>query len=1214
MEKKSIDHCRRRKFMQCKPSLAMRLTFFIMIFFMLQTSAKSFSQNVKVSLDVNEETLSSVFEDISSQTDYDFFYSSIFLDVNKKITVKAENVALSKVMQKILGADYDVEYKSNLVIITPKEKQIEQEEKLLKGIIKDKTGVPLPGVSVFIKGTTIGTSTDIDGMYSLNVSDAKNKMIEFSFIGMKTQVITYKGQSVLNIVLVEDAETMDEVVVTGFQTISKERATGAYAKVGEEFLSKKPVSDITSAISSLAPGVANDMDENGNINIVIRGQGSLSGSSNPLIVVDGFPIEGDLSSINPTDIKEITVLKDAASTSIYGARAANGVIVVTTKKASSEKVSVSYSGFVKIADKYDLDYSLHMLDSKAQIEREQALVNAGMVSPIPTDGKWRNNYSQSQSMLIENMFGRGLSDSELEQRLNVLKKQDYKDDYNKYLLRNAVKQQHNFSIQGKADKNSFRLSAMFDNDLTGYKYNNIDKYMVSLKNIYKINDKISYTFNTSISSVNTKMNGTDFGEIRRVTTPYQKLVDDNGNYVNMPNGYYMPYREYMQDRMPYKNWGYNILEEARNRDNNFDQLAIRIQNRFDYEILKGLKLSTQFQYESTKNHWKNYMSEKSFFVRNNVNSFSTNMTDKGGTTYDYSPNGFDKGGILVERNTTNTTYNFRSQIEFNKDIAPKHNISLLAGTEIISSESIQPSQRQIMGYDPESFTGESFDFTKELTYHNKDQGLSTVGEVFGYGSNFRNEYRRYNRYFSTYFNAAYSYDNKYTASLSLRTDASNFVSKNVSDKFSPFWSVGSMWNIHREDFIADSYDWINRLSLRASYGVVGLPAARQNLSTLTTLGYGVTTTYGGNIPYANVASYGLSNLTWEKSYTFNIGLDFSLFNNAIYGSLEFYNKKSVDVISRKSVAAMVNPTKQLHGNFSDILNRGVEVQIGSDLKITDDFSWNGVLNMSYNYNEVLSFDDKSPIVSTYRYDYGNPYQNTGYHIEGKPIDYLNTYKWLGLNDKGYGMIEVNGKTIVLDQLVSSNDVNSIDNTNQNIYDFLQYEGRKTPIVFSSFISSFKYKNFDLSFTISGKFGHKFMMSGIQSGNLSPNSFSASKTIDQAWSDSNKDTSTPIANPQSSDTDLYKTYGGNSAIYYNASSDLVRDASHIRLDEIYLGYNLSKSLLSKLHISSVTLFGQMKNCGLLWTANNDGIDPDYLPRVINVVKPPKTYTLGLKINF
>lgn len=1183
----------------------MKITILLVILFVFNLNAEVMSQN-KLNINSEISTYGEVFNKIRQQTGHIVVYNNEHIDKNKEVKVNFIETELEKALNEILentGLTYELydEY----IILKQKSAVAQQRLSIVTGTIKDKQGNLLPGVSVFIKGKQIGVSTDIDGKFELKFENTKGTVIQISFIGMKTVEIAYRGQQKLNIILEEDSEQLEDVVVTGFQTLSKERATGAYSKVSLDVLDKSPVTDITSTIANLVPGLTSDVDNNGNTNLIIRGKGSLTGGSYPLIVVDGFPIEGNLSSLNPNDIMHVTVLKDAASTSIYGARAANGVIVVTTKKAKKDEFNVSYSGFVKIADKYDLDYSLGMLNSKEQINREIALMNNLMFSSIPGEGRWRQGYSYSQSLLIENNQGRGLSDQAMMRELNRLKELNYKDDYNKYLLRNPLMHQHNISISGKGERNTYRLSAMFDQNLTGYQYNRNNKYLISLYNLYKFNDKLSIGFNTSVNIKDSQMNGANLNEIKSSVSPYQQLVDENGDYIDMPSaGYYLPYRQYIQDRMPYKNWRYNILEEARNRDNNFNSNSIRLQTQLDYKIFEGLNLTSQFQYELFNDHWKNFSSEKTFYVRNLVNSFSSNKTDKGGTTYDYHPEGFSKGGILFERNTKKTAYNYRTQIEYKKEILAKHNISILAGTELISSEYIRPSERQIMGYDPLTFTGNTFDFTKELEYHNVNEGKTTIGDVFNKPNSLRNEYREYNRYFSGYFNFAYSYDDKYSVSASMRTDASNFVSKSVKEKFSPFWSVGSMWNLHQENFIRDNYGWINRLSLRASYGVVGLPAARQNLSTLTTVEYGINNTYGANIPFANIVSYGLLNLTWEKTNTFNFGIDFSFLSNKFFGSLEFYNKFSTDVIAAKSVAAMINPNKVLSGNFAKVLNRGIELQLGSNYQISKDLSLDGLLNISYNHNEIKSFDYRNNII--------NNYLGGATFIEGKPIDYLNTYHWVGVTDSGAAIIRVNGNDISIDKQIPSNEINTIDYVKgQNIYNILEYSGRKTPSVSSTLRNSFKYKNFELITTVSGKFGHKFLMPGIIGGNITQYNYTTSKASVNDWANSN----IPKTNPEENvDNSLLKTYGSLWAYYYNNSTANVRDASFIKFNDIYFGYTLPKETLSRLKLQNVTLYAQMSNVGLLWTANKENIDPEYIPRITNTVKPPKTYTFGLKVTF
>ena len=742
----------------------------------------------------------------------------------------------------------------------------------ITGTVNGEDGKPLYGVTVKVKGTLKAVITDLDGKYSIQAESTD--VLEFTFIGLTKQEVKINGREIIDINMGEDVEMLGDVVVTGFQTISKERATGSFSVVNEKILEKRPVSDISSALKGLAPGLAGDNFEN----FKIRGQGSLTGGSKPLIVVDGFPIDGDFSTINPNDIANINILKDASATSIYGARAANGVIVIITKQVKNEgEIKVSYNGFISVSEKYDLDYAANIMNSKEQIERERRFFDLGYYSALPgNQGFWNQVYSPSQDLFFEHLAG-NITEKERDDELNRLSKYSFIDDYSKYLLRNEFKQQHNITISGKTKSNTFRLSGLYINDLTGYTYNNNDKFIFNISNIYKFNNKLSYEFNTNINYNKSNINGDSFNSS---LSPYQRLLDDKGNYTNMPNSnsYYTPKRELLEERMPYKNWRYNILEEANNRNNTSESLAIRIQNKLNYKILNGLNLSAQFQYEKRNNESKSILSEKTFFIRNRVNRFSSNDNGKGGTQYEYKENGFDKGGSLVTVSSNREAYNFRTQLDFNKEIFPDHRVVGLMGIELISNSQINLPRREILGYDNKTFVGGVFDYTKDVSSFDNSINGRPVSE---YTYSRFNETRYFNRFFSGYLNLAYSYKNKYNVNTSIRTDASNYVSKSVKDKFSPFWSLGASWNINKESFIKDNINFIDRLILRATYGVVGLPAARDNLSTLTTLEYGQNSEYVNNLNYAGINSYGLNSLDWEKSYTTNIGIDYAIFKNKI---------------------------------------------------------------------------------------------------------------------------------------------------------------------------------------------------------------------------------------------------------------------------------------------------------------------------------------------
>ncbi len=360
----------------------------------------------------------------------------------------------------------------------------QEAKRTVKGTVRDADGEPIPGASVVVKGTQVGVATDIDGRFEIRVDDKPGLTFVVSFVGMKNKEVVVGKNEVLVVVLESDTKALDEVVVTGFQTISKERATGSFDVISTEQLSR-PASDLSSRLVGVTAGVQNNLDENGNLVFEIRGQTSLNkDNARPLIVVDGFPVEGEFSSINPNDVESVTILKDAAAASIWGARSANGVIVVTTKrgKAGAKKGAIiEVSAFAKISPKIDLDYYNPLASSAEVIEYERKGFETDFFGGpwAPIDDSYQNaqkSYSQAVVAMNEHRLGY-LSAESLEQTLAKLGRQNNKEQIKEYLLQNPLTHQYNVNISGATERMNNMLSLMYESDRDGFKENKKDKLM-----------------------------------------------------------------------------------------------------------------------------------------------------------------------------------------------------------------------------------------------------------------------------------------------------------------------------------------------------------------------------------------------------------------------------------------------------------------------------------------------------------------------------------------------------------------------------------------------------------------------------------------------------------------------------------------------------------------------------------------------------------------
>jgi len=1202
--------CRKKLY---KPLLAMKITFMLLLVSVFQLSASVYSQNTRFDMKLANKTLIEVFEEIRNNSEFSFVYDLDDVESITDINVSEQEATVEEILNSCLedtNLTYEVIDKVVVVkqkpYVAPKSEQ--QEKKEIKGKVTDRDGIPLPGVSVVIKGTNVGVATNVDGEYVLEM-EKNNAILIFSFVGMLPQEVVYNEQSVQNITLSDDSKQMAEVVVTGYATISRERATGSYSKIASEDLEIRPSESIGEVIGSTVAGV--QQGENGNI--VIRGVGSFKAETAPLVVVDGFAIltPDPFESVNPTEVASVTFLKDAAATSIYGARAANGVIVITTKTPEKGKFNVEVNSFVNVSERIDLDHALNMAGTEATIKYMEDIEK---FVPSPGISYWRDPYTNPSryswdvaphvAMMFERRNG-NISQEEYNAQREKLIAQDgiWKKQYEDHLLRNRVYQNHNLTITSATDKSSSKFSLSYAKDLTHYKYNNSDRYQANFTNVYNVNPniKVGITFN-GIYGKN-QMNGTNISEISSVTSPYTRLLEENGDYAYMAKGIYLPYLEngtIDESIFPYS-WRYNILEEAKARDNNSSNYNLRFNGFLDVKIMKGLSANFSFQYEMAGNKTENYLRENSYYYRSAANRFS--VLDPA-TGIRNIPNEFIEGDAIQTSSNKTEAYNFRSQLNFDREFNGKHRITALAGFEAISTDVEVNSTTTRPGFNERTYTTDRY-VNYELRLPTFEGSNSYMPwSLGGYSANF-------DRYVSGYFNASYTLDSKYTLTSSARIDGSNFVADDVNSKISPFWSVGALWNMNKEAFIKDNLSFVDLLRLKVTYGVGGIAAGKRSVSTVSTLStYQLNQFVGAGENASYIYNRAIADLTWEKAYTLNISADFSMFEGKLYGSLGYYNKDSRDVLMNTPVSYVVGGTNSLTLNSGNINNKGVEIELGSRLNITKDISWTGNLNFTYNKNTVVEWDLDRPYVNTY--------VGGGYPVKGQSLNTVYAFKLKGYSDEGLAIVQLNdGTEVVADSRNNTMYYSRFDEskgesiTNNNNY--TKKIGTLTAPMFGGFRSSLKAYGFTLSAMLSGEFGHIFKRNDDYGYSATNSKYT--KSLEKAWhlgDDASKFTYRPYPNAANASY----LNSGYTNLYYsnviNAAESNYENASHIRLKEIYLGYEIPVKKIAgeNSKITRANVYFQVKNLGVVWTANDKGLDPYYLP---GTMKTPTQFTFGLKLN-
>ncbi len=1184
--------------------LVMKVSFILMFAIMMQVSAASLAQ--KVVIKKNTLTYEQLFEEIEIQTGIATLLSNRELDLNAQLVLEGEDFELGELLNEVTkDTDLTFEIIDEYIVIRPlkleervrvdNQNQQPDNKIVIRGTVKDEKGEPLPFAAIRIKGTTIGTVSDAEGNYNLQFEEQENVILEVSSLGFETAEIIYDGQSTINITLIESIAGIDEVVVTGYQTISKERATGSFSMLDSDNVANSPNETIGGNLESLVAGVQTTIDENGNPQFTIRGTGSLTGAQEPLIVVDGFAIDGGFESINRNDVEKITVLKDAAAASIWGARAANGVIVIVTKKGNKTRdIKISVEAYAKFSDEVDLDYANPIASSASQLQYEQWLWNNGFGSPSYDISNINSTMTKGselfQKQLEEHIAGGGTGHPEYTlntPEIQALMKQSYKEQVKEHMLRKAFSQNYNVSLRGQSERNQYSLSVMFNDNKQVMVEDSDNNVLINFRNNMKIRDWLDFDFAIMEQIQNNKSGGVGLRDIQGIS-PYETLLDDNGayNHINTSRGLNKTIvddlHEYV-DGWSYDDMTNNPLQNMRSQDYRIKTISTRINTGLNFRIAEGIKYTFGFQYQNRSSEVKNRHQEESYYTRDLVNMY--NITDydaiAAGNPYTITDRQVQNGEVVYQYSNQYANYVFRNQFSLNKTYG-EHSFNFIAGTEVNWSES-ESKDDWLYGYDHDKYTNaipsNGYVNLQRAYYPAASTANLNRGGIVTYGTN---------RYFSLYSNIAYTYKDKYSLSGSVRTDASNLTVEDPAFRYAPFWSVGASWQLAKESFVSD-IEYINRLTLRATYGANGNVPQQSAQVPIISFIPGTTPYSGAGADYAIINDLGNPTLGWEKVKQFNTAIDFALFKNKLFGSVEYYNKNSEDLVTRVSLPS-TDGTSSQNFNVAKMENNGIELNLNAKLRITKGFDWRPIFNFAHNKNEVK---EVKVIQIPLRDMIGTQY------VENYAMHPLWAYKYNGLNDDG--VATVLGKDgIVYDAN------NNISNTGVHGPDVTWYQGTKLAPTVTSLTNEFTYKGISLLFTITGKFGHHMYVPGFSYG-WRMDKMNYHQDLDYIIAgEAEANGEFPIPTETIGN---YTNYGQN-ARYLEAR---IEDASYVRFKELMLSYRLPQSVISKIGFDGIRVYTHINNIGLLWTANDKGIDPDY-PMGASFFRPETTYTLGVNMTF
>ncbi|QGY46214.1 SusC/RagA family TonB-linked outer membrane protein [Maribellus comscasis] len=1077
--------------------LTMKLTLILICGFGLFSSLaeNTYAQATKLSLNLKDASIKDVLLYIEDHSEFSFMYDNNEVDVNRKVNIKVKDETIGSIINQLFTNEpITTQTVGKHIIIIPQNRPAEkfanqqQQQKTVSGKITDSSGVPLPGVTVVVKGTTNGTVSDAGGNYSLsNISD--DAILQFSFVGMRSKEMAVSGKSSIDIIMEEDAIGIEEVVAIGYGTMKKSDLTGAVASVSEEVLQSRPVSSFEDAIKGRTSGVQirqTGGDLAGDFTISIRGIGSVTGSNNPLIVVDGVPLfSSSFSTINPKDIQSIDILKDASATAIYGARAANGVLIITTKKGQKGKTRLTFDadfGIEEITKNYDV----------MNTEQQRQLFLAAFT-----------NSSRSTDVYDD-------PDNEIWQ---------IDTDWQKLGTRTAFRQNYNLGFSGGTEKTDYSGSLSYL-DREGTLLNtDLQSWSLRINVNSEINDwlKLSTNLTGSHQKQNVAQNdswGSNGFRSFVYQHSYTEAYDENGELTAV-NSTAAPYFGANENPL------INLLLPTRERD-----LSRILGNaKLDITLKKGLILSGNFGSDILSGYNYTYLP---------VYSIGRYSRTEGSVTV---------GSYQQINWVGDLTLDYQTKID-------NHEIKALAG------------------FSAQQYIAKSSSTTGTGTIDNSLNQLSNQTDFSASSSDVTAGL------LSTFVRLNYNFANKYLVTGTVRRDGSSkFGSDN---RYGIFPSASFAWRISEESFF-QSNKLIDDLKLRTSYGLTG----NQNIGDFAFISKSESANYifGNDTSVGNAASnIGTSDLKWEATVQFDAGIDISLFNGRIYSSLDYYNKKSKDLLVSVPLPMTSGVSEDLTVNLGSLKNSGFEFSINTKNIAQRQFSWTTNFNISYNKNKVLDIGTNS---------LGEPLEIQGTSISlssqspnltraGHVVGGFYMYQYIGnwqLGEEEEAAAWYSGAVPGDPKYADLNNNGELDEEDK------AFVGSPHPKFFGGIDNTFSHKQFSLSFLIEFAGGYKLY-------NTARNLFSRGVPFVQNfaevadfWTEDNPTNKNPRPSQGGTTTTLATM----------VSTRYLEDAAYLKLKNVRLSYDLPPRLLNQKIFSSarVTLTGT----NIITLTNYLGLDPE-----------------------
>lgn len=1012
-------------------------------------------------------------------------------------------------------------------------------------VISEEDGQPIIGATVRVVGTNVGTVTDVNGKFNLTCPKGKNNL-NVAYVGMES--VEVSAHSKMRIILKNNSEDLDEVVVVAYGKSTKGTFTGSAGVMKADQLELRQAADVSNALSGAVAGVQ-VISDNGQPGVAakvrVRGVGSINAGKDPLYVVDGMPFDGDLSSINTADIESITVLKDAASTALYGARGANGIIMITTKKANTGKAKVTidakWGSNSREVGNYDV-----LRSPQEYLEREYAAIYNGATSSLGygADAAWRfaNNaivgntnggngyqiYTVPDGQMLFGMDGKLNPNATLGYKDEANNRYYTPDNWEKEMFKPTLRQEYNATVSGSSDVNNFFLSAGYLDDGGLVSGSGFKRTTTRLKDEYKVNDwlkvgtNISYTYSKSFypdeqTQDYSTSSGNAFYVANMIAPIYPMYVRDaNGNII-VNHGR--------------KTYDYGTADDG-TRDRSFMSIS-NPAGQLKYD-------KTNYTMDVLNSNWYAVVTPITGLTLKAQWALSVDNTTRDILQNAYMGQFVDVGGGVYQTHTREYGFDQQYIANYVHTFADKHNIDVTLGYD-----GYRYKYRYLEAGGTSLYNPESFWVGNAVAQYSID-GYQDTYNTQGY-------FGRIN----------YEYDGKYIANIAMRRDASSRFAKN--HRWGTFWSGSAAWVVTKEDFMKD-LTWLNFLKLKASVGQQGNDDVDNYYAYLDQ--YKVTGDASG-MADGTLYYKGNPDLTWETQTSFNVGFDFEMLQRKLTGSVEYFSRKSSDMLYYKPMPGSLGYTK-MPMNIGSMTNSGVEIDLAYNILRTKDIQWDVNLNATFINNKInkLHPDLNGKLIDgNYIYE------------EGESMYRMYLPEWAGVDpDNGdalwyYNATDENGKTY----RATTNDYTIASKTENRVC-----TDNLMPNVYGGFGTTFKAYGFDFSIQAAYQLGGQIYDSGyarmMHTGYSSYAGFNWHKDIRNAWTTPGQKTDVPRLNSLSK----------NSQYSNSTSTRFITSSDYLAINNITIGYTLPSKVVYKLGLTKVRVYFAGDNLAL-FTARK-GLDP------------------------